>query len=76
MVARDRRWVSFMRSYPNFIPLNAEQVRQIVSALEPYAFDRIYGGWFEQNIASDGSSVLRRSAERYLRAIGAATWSA
>ena len=29
-VAADRRWVSFMYSYPNFIPLNAPAIRRIV----------------------------------------------
>jgi hypothetical protein len=51
-------------------------VRQIVSALEPYRFEQIYGGWHGQNILSDGRAVLRRSAERYLQAISAATLSA
>ncbi len=76
MVTRDRRWVSFMYSYPNYIPLAPGTVRQIVSALEPYRFEQIYGGWHGQNILSDGRAVLRRSAERYLQAISAATLSA
>ena len=44
-VAADRRWVSFMYSYPNFIPLDAAAVRHIVAAVEPYAFEDIYGAW-------------------------------
>src|SRR5947209_5085773 len=42
-VVQDRRWVSFMYSYPNYIPLSARKVDRIVAAVEPFAFDRIYG---------------------------------
>ena len=45
MVVADRRFVTFMYSYPNYIPLNARAVRGIVAAVEPVAFDRIYGSW-------------------------------
>jgi glyoxylase-like metal-dependent hydrolase (beta-lactamase superfamily II) len=70
-VLPDRRWVSFMYSYPNLIPLPASAIRAIVSTLEPYDFDRIYGAWWGRVVAEDGKAVVRRSAERYLRAIGA-----
>ena len=40
-VVADRRFVSFMYSYPNLIPLPVPKVAQIVAAVEPYAFDRI-----------------------------------
>ncbi|MGH7509145.1 MAG: MBL fold metallo-hydrolase [Gemmatimonadales bacterium] len=68
-VCPDRKTVSFMYSYPNYIPLNARAVRRIVAALEPFEFDRIYGAWFGQNIMSDAREVLRYSAERYITAI-------
>jgi glyoxylase-like metal-dependent hydrolase (beta-lactamase superfamily II)/DNA-directed RNA polymerase subunit RPC12/RpoP len=70
-VVQDRRWVSFMYSYPNLIPLPAESIRRIVDVLEPYEFDRIYGAWWDAVVRSDGKAAMRRSAERYLRAIGA-----
>lgn len=68
-VCPDRKSVSFMYSFPNYIPLNAPAVRRIVDAVEPYAFDQIYGAWFGQNILSDARQVLHRSAERYIAAI-------
>ncbi|MBX9603193.1 MAG: hypothetical protein K2X35_19475 [Bryobacteraceae bacterium] len=68
-VVPDRRWVSFMYSYPNFIPLNAAQVRRIVQAVEPFEFDRIYGAFHPLVVAHHGKDAVRRSAERYLRAI-------
>lgn len=68
-VVSDRRYVSFMYSYPNLIPLNAPAVGRIVNAVEPYAFDRIYGGWWHSILAADAKNAVRRSAERYIRAI-------
>jgi hypothetical protein len=70
MVVPDRRWVSFMYSYPNLIPLNASAVARIVAAVEPYPFDRIYGSWPESIVAADGKAAVRRSAERYVERIG------
>lgn len=68
-VIPDRRFVSFMYSYPNLIPLPAATVQRIGDALEPYAFDSIYGSWWRRVITRDGSSVVRRSVDRYIRAI-------
>ena len=70
-VVQDRRFVSFMYSYPNLIPLPGPTVRRIVAKLEPYAFDRIYGAWWGRVVRADAHDAVRRSAERYLRAIGA-----
>ena len=66
-VVADKRWVTFMRSYPNYIPLPPPAVRGIVEALEPLEFDRIYGGWFGNDVREDGKESVRRSAERYIR---------
>jgi hypothetical protein len=70
-VGQDRKSVSFMYSYPNCIPLDAATVRRIGAVLEPYAFDQIYGAWWQRNVPSEGKDVVRRSVRRYLRAIGA-----
>ena len=69
MVVTDRRWVTFMYSYPNDIPLNRSAVEGIVAAVEPYAFDRLYSAWWEKVIATDAKNAVKRSAERYIRAI-------
>ena len=68
-VAMDRRFVSFMRSYPNYIPLNAAAVKGIAAAVAPLAFDRIYGGWWGRNIAGGARLAFDASVERYLSAI-------
>jgi hypothetical protein len=68
-VALDRKFLTFMRSYPNFIPLSAREVQGIASALEPFAFEVIYGHYFDRVIASDAKRVLAASVTRYLAAI-------
>jgi hypothetical protein len=68
-VAADRRWVSFMYSYPNYIPLGEAQIRRIVEVLEPLDFDRIYGAWWDRIVVGGGKEALLRSALRYSRAI-------
>jgi hypothetical protein len=68
-VVPDRKHVSFMYSYPNYIPLSRPAVERIVNAIEPYPFDRIYGAFWETVIERDGQGAVRRSAERYLQAI-------
>src|SRR6478736_5416486 len=45
-VVPDRRFVSFMWSYPNLIPLDEATVQDIARRVERFAFDRIYGGWW------------------------------
>jgi len=70
-VAPDRHHVSFMYSYPNFIPLSASTVDRIVDKVMPLRFDRIYGHFFGLEIEADAKRVVQRSAERYKRAIGA-----
>jgi len=71
-VATDRKSLSFMRSYPNFIPLSAKQVTAIGSALAPYAFDTIYGHYFDRVIAGDAKQVLAASVKRYVDAVNGA----
>ena len=68
-VIPDRRYVGFMYSYPNLIPLPPSKVEHIAEALAPFAFDTIYGAWFDRFIEADGSNIVRRSAERYVRAV-------
>lgn len=68
-VVMDRRYVSFMYSYPNLIPLDATTVRQIVEGIRPYPFARLYGAWNGRVVVADGLTAVERSAERYVRRI-------
>lgn len=70
-VVQDRRYVSFMRSYPNLIPLGPTAINRILERTGPFSFEHIYGGWWQANVLSDAKAAVVQSAERYLRAIGA-----
>lgn len=68
-VCPDHNHVSFMRSYPNYVPLPANAVERVVGAVEPFEFDKVYGIWPGLNIKTGGKNAVRRSKERYLRAL-------
>ena len=69
-VVQDRRFVSFMWSYPNYIPLPASAVNRIVQSVRPFKFKRIYGAWWDAIVEDEGKAAVERSAIRYLKAIG------
>ena len=71
-VTTDRKYLSFMRSYPNLIPLSARQVTAIGAAVEPFAFETIYGHFFDRVIPSRAKPTLQASIERYVDAINGA----
>ena len=68
-VIPDRTHVGFMYSYPNLIPLPVAAVSAIADKLEPYEFETIQGAWWGTTVPRDGKGVVRRSAERYVRAL-------
>jgi glyoxylase-like metal-dependent hydrolase (beta-lactamase superfamily II) len=68
-VGQDRKTVSFMYSFPNYIPVNAATVQHIKNCLERYPFEQIYGGWFGQNIKANAKEAFRYSADRYIAAV-------
>jgi hypothetical protein len=69
MVVPDSGWVSFMYSYPNLIPLPVQEARRVAASVEPYAFDRIYGAWWDRVLPSGGRDAVARSAERYAEVV-------
>ncbi|MEO9220178.1 MAG: MBL fold metallo-hydrolase [Mycobacteriaceae bacterium] len=68
-VVMDRRYVSFMYSYPNHIPESPAVIRRALALLAPFDFDTIYGGWWGRVVATDGKAAVARSADRYLSRI-------
>lgn len=69
VVVDDRRYVTFMYSYANLIPLPASKIRQILNALEPFAYDRLYSFRPGLEVKTHAKAGVRFSAERYIRAI-------
>ena len=67
----DRASVSFMHSFPNYIPLDAAAVQHIGEVMAPYRFAKIYGAFARRNVMAEGRAVFERSIARYLKAIGA-----
>ena len=71
-ICMDPKQVTFMYSYPNYIPLNAPAIRRVVEYLDPLEYDRIYGAFFTRGkgiVPAGAKEVVRRSADRYLKAI-------
>ena len=66
-IAADRQSAGFMRSYPNWIPLGPAAVRRIAAAVAPFAYERVYGAWWERAILADGKAAVDRSVARALR---------
>ncbi len=60
----DRRSVSFMRSYPNRIPLSGNVVQRVVGQVESLHFDRLYNN-FGDCVPRGAKAVVRASADRH-----------
>jgi hypothetical protein len=67
-VCMDGKWVTFMYSYPNWIPFDEATVHWIAASLSPLRFGRLYGA-FGRNLMSGAKEVVDRSVQRYLAAI-------
>lgn len=52
------------------IPLPTSTIRRIVSVVEPFEFERIYGAWWGKIVTTDAKAAVHRSADRYIRALG------
>jgi glyoxylase-like metal-dependent hydrolase (beta-lactamase superfamily II) len=60
----DRATVTFLRSYPNRIPLSPAVVERITRAVTELSFDRLYDN-FGRTIDAGAAAAVRRSADRY-----------
>ncbi|MCW2810436.1 MAG: Metallo-beta-lactamase superfamily protein [Friedmanniella sp.] len=61
----DEHWVSFLRSYPNKLPLSAAVVETLADRLVRLSFERLYDN-FAGRVRADARTWLRRSADRYV----------
>lgn len=59
--------VTFISSAPNRLPLAEREVRRVAGAVRPYAYDRIYGGWWSPTLWRHAKRIVERSAERYIQ---------
>jgi hypothetical protein len=68
----DRTSVTFLRSYPNRIPLSPAVVHRLVTAIEPLPYERIYDN-FGRMIESEAAAAVARSADRYTAWVAGST---
>ncbi len=61
----DGRTVTFLRSYPNRIPLSAAVVARLAATLADLRFERLYDN-FGRGPKRDAAPAVQRSAERYI----------
>lgn len=67
LVTWDRRHVSFMWSYPNYIPLPAGQVKRIGARFDELEFDAIHSAfWGRGDIENDAKKIVQRSIVRHI----------
>ncbi|MER2262530.1 MAG: hypothetical protein ABS934_10970 [Psychrobacillus sp.] len=67
-VVADLSWVSFMYSYPNFIPLPETTVERISIRAKEWKFARLYDA-FHRVIKEEAKQNVLRSATRYMEAL-------
>ena len=70
-VVFDRRHVTFMYSYPNYIPMRPSHVIAMRERLSGLQFRDVYGYTWGRNILGDGRAAVDASFDRYLRAVAA-----
>ena len=64
-VSRNKKHIAVMYSYPNYIPLPANELADVVQRVEGINFDTIYGGFEWQNLTNEAKTVFRSSVARY-----------
>ncbi len=70
-VVLDRRHVTFMYSYPNYVPMKTSDVRAMRERLKDFAFEDVYGFTWGRNIIGGGRAAVDASFERFLAAVAA-----
>ena len=68
-VVLDRRHVTFMYSYPNYVPMKPSDVRRMRTRLASFRFEDVYGYTWGRNIIGGGRQAVDASFERYLAAV-------
>jgi hypothetical protein len=65
-VTPGRDFVSFMWSYPNYLPLPASTVRAMQARLAPFDYDAVYGAFLDAEIERGAGAAVAASFRRYL----------
>ena len=70
-VVMDRRHVTFMYSYPNYVPMKTSDVQAMRARLAGYAFEDVYRFTWGRLIIGGGKEAVDRSFDRFLGAVAA-----
>ncbi len=65
-VVLDRRHVTFMYSYPNYLPMKTSDVRAMRTRVAGYAFEDVFGYTWGRNIVGGGRAAVDASFDRFL----------
>ncbi|MDP9961828.1 hypothetical protein [Chryseobacterium lathyri] len=68
LVGADHTTVTFMYSYPNYIPLSAKAVEYAKESLDPFKYNAVFSA-FGGYILKDGKKMVNFSISRYLDCI-------
>ncbi len=60
-------WATFLRSFPNKIPLSVRAVQTIAERVRGLEFDRMYANFPDSICLTGASEMVERSAERYIK---------
>jgi hypothetical protein len=70
-VATNRRGVSFMYSYPNYIPMRSSDVRAMHERLASFEYEDVFGYSLGRNIIGRGRAAVNDSFDRFFAAVAA-----
>ncbi|WP_051257213.1 hypothetical protein [Brevundimonas aveniformis] len=70
-VSSDRRFASFMYSYPNHLPLGPKALMELRRRVEAMSFEDVFGFNTGRDMIGDAQAKLAASFDRYLRAVAA-----
>jgi hypothetical protein len=68
-IVMDRRFASFMRSYPNLIPLGPKALQRLEEHVAPLVFSDLYGSFAGREMIGDAKERVEASFARYREAL-------
>lgn len=68
-IAMDRRFASFMYSYPNAIPLGRKALARLKAHVDPLVFKDLYGSFAGKQMIGDAKERVEASFARYKAAL-------
>ncbi len=65
-IGANRKHISVMYSYPNFIPVSIAEINRIKKLVPSIQFDSMYGAFDNQQILGNAKDLLKISLEKYV----------